>query len=111
MLTTLCVAIPYILPHSTDHNLRTILLLCWKTKIQPLFERRLIYLPTFRFDKTRRPFSFGEKLLRIQGHWSAFIRHGGDAIECPSKIDGDERTNHQEDERCYTAPTFTLGRW
>ena len=42
-----------------------------------------------------------ETLLRIQRHWSDFLRDGDVAMLCPIKIEGDELFNHQKDGRRY----------
>ncbi|KIX05575.1 uncharacterized protein Z518_06447 [Rhinocladiella mackenziei CBS 650.93] len=45
--------------------------------------------------------SLRETLLRIQRHWSGFLRDGDVAMQCPIKIEGDELVNHQKDGRRY----------
>lgn len=42
-----------------------------------------------------------ETLLRIQRHWSDFIRGGDVPAQCPIQIQGDELANHQRDGRRY----------
>ena len=42
-----------------------------------------------------------ETLLRIQRHWSGFVRDTNAAPRCPINIDGDELDKHQKDGRRY----------